>query len=136
MPNELDDLSRPLELPQGTVAFDRDARFFVTHRQRADRLREECRVVRLVPDELLHPAPPCDFVLRRGNLRVSELLADGREVARAVLQAGAVCQVREGAPAGVGDDGGSPLYSLGNTVFMALGETEIWYLPAGSLDAH
>jgi hypothetical protein len=134
MPTELDDLQRPLALPLGTVAFAREARFFATHRELADRLHAQRAVVRLVPDELLHPAPPCDLVVRRGNLRASELLDDGREVTRAVLQAGAVLRVRTGAGDGHGEAGSSPLYTLARTVLVALGETELWQLPSGVLD--
>ncbi|MDY0109409.1 MAG: hypothetical protein RBT60_05685 [Candidatus Krumholzibacteria bacterium] len=138
MRTELDDLQRPLDLPAGTIALDRDARLFATRRELAARLRREAVVVRMVPDELLHPQPPCDLVVRRGILRASELLADGREVTRAVLQAGAVCRVRavaDGAAADgtVGGTLASPLYNLANTVLMALAETELWHLPAGTL---
>ena len=73
--------------------------------------------------------------MRRGNLRVTELLDDGREVTRAVLQAGAVSRIREDAAALAGDDAATPLYSLARTVLMALGETELWQLPSGVLDA-
>jgi hypothetical protein len=126
--------------------FDRDARLFATRRVASEELRERSDVLPLVPDELLHLQEPCDLVVRRGNLRLSEFLADGREVTRAVLQTGAVCCVRlagpgetpaRGAPGtpdgGVGDTVRSPLYSLQSTVLMALGETELWLLPAGSL---
>ena len=135
MPTERDDLDQPRDLPHGTVAFDRDARFFATRRALADKLRGRRTKIRLVADELLHPDPPCDLVVRRGNLRVSELLDDGREVTRAVLQAGAICRVREDDGSVHGDLPGSPLYSLGHTVLMALGEAEIWILPGGALDA-
>ncbi len=120
-------------LPRGTLAPDRDARLFATHAPLMERLREVRAARRLAPDELLHPAPPCDLVVRRGNLRVSELLADGREVTRAVLQAGAVCRVRTG-DGDIGDTGDSPLYSLASTMLMALGEVDVWILPAGAVD--
>jgi hypothetical protein len=135
MPTERDDLDQPLDLPRGTVVYDRDARFFATRRALADRLRTERVKIRLVADELMHPQPPCDMVVRRGNLRVSELLDDGREITRAVLQAGAVCRVRADEDPPIGDPAASPLYSLGHTVLMALGEAEIWILPGGALDA-
>jgi hypothetical protein len=135
MPTEAQDLDRPRELPRGTVSFERDARFFATRRALADRLREQREDLRLVADELLHPTPPCDLVVRRGNLRVSELMDDGREITRAVLQAGAICRVRREEDPPVGDPAASSLYSLGHTVLMALGEAEIWLLPAGALDA-
>jgi len=134
MPTELSDLDRPPDLPRGTLALDRDARFFAAGRTLADRLRNQRTETHLVPNELFHPRPPCDLVIRRGNLRISELLADGREVTRAVLQAGAACRVRTEEPESRGDHPGSPLYNLGHTVLMALGETEIWTLPAGALD--
>ncbi len=135
MSTERDDLDQPRRLPEGTVALERDARFFATRRALADRLRAQRTKIRLIADELLHPEPPCDLVVRRGNLRVSEMLDDGREVTRAVLQAGAVCRVRTLESPPHGDHPGSPLYSLGHTVLMALGEAEIWSLPAGALDA-
>lgn len=134
MPTELSDLERPRDLPRGTLTLDRDARFFATRRTLADRLRNQRTKTHLVPNELFHPRPPCDLVVRRGNLRVSKLLADGREVTCAVLQAGAVCRVRTEESEPHGDHSGSPLYNLGHTVLMALGETEIWTLPAGILD--
>jgi hypothetical protein len=124
------------------LGFDRDARIFAARRDLVARLREQCEERTLVADELLHPPVPCDLVVRRGNLRLSELLADGREVTRAVLQTGAVCRVRAGTAAGAADDAhghgeaaGTPLYSLASTVLMALGEAVLWLLPAGALDA-
>jgi hypothetical protein len=135
MRTERDDLDQNRDLPAGTIALDRDARLFATRRGLVQRLGA-VRVNRFLrSDELCHPEPPCDLVVRRGNLRVSELLDDGREVTRAVLQAGAVCRVRVDGPGEHGDAPDSPLYSLGHTVLMALGETEIWILPAGALDA-
>ena len=135
MPTELDDLNTPLSLPVGVLSLDREARLLATHRHLLDSLGEQQQAVQLVSDELFHPQPPCDLVVRRGNLRVTELLDDGREVTRAVLQAGGICRVREDASATVGDDASSPLYSLARTVLMALGETELWQLPSGVLDS-
>jgi hypothetical protein len=135
MGTERDDLDRPLPLPAGTLGLDRAARLFATRRDLVAKLKDVRRVIRLVPDELLHPQPPCDLAVRRGNLRVSELLADGREVTRAVLQTGDVCRVRDGGPDTVGGNDASPLYNLARTVLMALGETEIWLLPSGVLDS-
>ena len=135
MLTERDDLQRPRDLPVGVLAFDRSARLFAARSSLIARLREIRTKRRLLADELLHPDPPCDLVVRRGNLRVSELLANGREVTRAVLQAGAVCRVRGDEDGDRGDGQASRLYSLGHTVLMALGETEIWILPTGALDA-
>ncbi len=123
------------------LSFDRDARIFAARRDLVARLRAQGEEWPLVADELLHPPVPCDLVVRRGNLRLSELLADGREVTRAVLQTGAVCRVRAATTAGPGDRErghgeatGTPLYSLASLVLMALGEAVLWLLPAGALD--
>jgi hypothetical protein len=110
--------------------FRRDVRLFARHREFARRLERERVVVRLAPDQLFHPELPCDGAVRLGNLRVSEFLADGSEVTRAVLQAGAVFATRP-AP--------SPLPAtfagdLAAVVLMALSETELWILPPGRLD--
>lgn len=122
----------------GWLSFEREARIFATRRELVERLRGSHRKLSLVADELVHPVPPCDLVVRRGNLRLSELLPDGREVTRAILQAGAVCRVRTGRRDGPavthGEAAESPLYSLASTVLMALGESDLWLLPAGSFD--
>jgi hypothetical protein len=127
--NELDDLQRDPDLPIGWLDLDRDARLFATRRELAAHLERGREQRLLIGDELLHPPVPCDLVVRFGNLRVSELLGDGREVTRAVLQAGAVCRTRE-------TPGESPVglvYRVRDLVLMALGETEIWILPAGAV---
>jgi hypothetical protein len=136
MATELDDLLTPLPLPSGTIILDRESRLFATRRDLVESLQDVRVIINLVPDELLHPQPPCDLVVRRGNLRVSELLPDGREVTRAVLQAGAVCRVRAESSDAVGETDASPLYSLARVVLMALGETEIWQMPSGALGNH
>ena len=128
-PNELDDLQREPDLPFGWLSLDRDARLFATRRDLAARLERDREQRLLIGDELLHPPVPCDLVVRLGNLRVSQWLPDGREVTRAVLQAGAICEVREDA----GESGARPVYRLRDLVLMALGETEIWVLPAGAV---
>ena len=93
-----------------------------------DELAVSARARELASSELLHPACPADFVLRLGRLRVTEFLPDGREVTRAVLQAGSCFKTREEAE----DD--DSIYPLERTVLMALGEAEIWRLPAGVFD--
>ena len=128
-PSELDDLQSDLGLPLGWLDLDRDARLFATHRELAARLERDRDQRQLIGDELLHLPVPCDLVVRSGNLRVSELLDDGREVTRAVLQAGAVCRTREAA----GESPAGPVYKVRDLVLMALGETEVWVLPAGAV---
>ena len=134
MPTELSDLDRPRRLPAGSVELDRDARLFATRRGLISHLRRRCTVLHLIPDQLFHPKPPCDFVIRRGNLRVSEILDNGREITRAVLQAGAVCRVRPESAGTIGEKASSELYNLEGIVLMALGGTDIWQAPAGALD--
>ncbi len=131
------DLAARPALPAGALSFDRDARLLASRGHLLARLRPQVLAQRLIADELWHPVAACDLVVRRGNLRLGELLEDGREVTRAVLQAGAVCRVRDGGPAAAGGDGGvpaPPVYSVARMVMMALGETELWLLPAGALD--
>jgi hypothetical protein len=127
--NELDDLHEDPGLPLGWLDLDRDARLFAMRRELAARLERDRDQRLLIGDELLHLPVPCDLVVRFGNLRVSELLDDGREVTRAVLQAGAVCRTRETA----GESAVGPVYRVRDLVLMALGETEVWVLPAGAV---
>ena len=71
------------------------------------------------------------YLVRLGRLRVSEFLDDGREITRAVLQAGAMFRT---SPAGESEpDAGADIYDLSHIVLMALGETEVWLLPPGAL---
>lgn len=135
-PTELDDLQQEPDLPAGTLTFQRDARLFATRRALAAQLAQSRRRLLLVSDELLQLPVPADVVVRRGNLRITELLADGREVTRAVLQAGATCCTRDADATGSqpGDEGGAGLYRLRDMILMALGDTEVWLLAAGTLD--
>jgi len=113
------------------IALKRNAHFFATRAERAERLEKIRRTIHLAPDQLLHPAADTEYVVRRGKLRVSQFLADGREITRAVLQAGGVLVSRAGHKHG--DNPASDVYSLADLVMMALGETELWALPGGSL---
>ena len=69
--------------------------------------------------------------MRLGKLRVSQFLPRGAEVTRAVLQAGALVTTGE-IPAGEADPG-TDVYYLSDMVLMALGEVELWALPADAL---
>ena len=84
----------------------------------------------LAPDQLLHAAMPAGYLVRRGRLRVTQLLPDGREITRAVLQAGAGLETRADGVA----DPQSDAYPLADVILAALGETELWQVPAGSFD--
>jgi len=87
-------------------------------------------VLPLAPDQLLHATTPAGYLVRRGRLRVTQLLPDGREITRAVLQAGAGLETRAGGTADAGQD----TYPLADVILAALGETELWQVPAGSFD--
>lgn len=135
MPTKRDDLTPDPQLPTGTIQLDRQARVFTAGADRVRALESAATKHRLATDAILHPEPPCDLVVRRGNLRLSEFLADGREVTRAILQTGAVCRVRDDEPLDTDSEPtDSPVYSLRTMVLMALGESTIWRLPPGHLE--
>lgn len=116
---------------QPTIALVRGANIFAADPERADRLEKLRRAVLLAPDQVLHPDVPATYVVRLGKLRVSEFLADGREITRAVLQAGAVLAT---AAPGRDADPAADVYILPDTVLMALGEAELWRLPPDALN--
>lgn len=116
--------------PAPILALRRDVHYFTDHPGLAQRLEHDQRPVSLAPDELLHPPVPAEYVVRRGKLRVSQFLDDGREVTRAVLQAGATFRTLAGA---AGADPAADVYFLPELVLMALGEAELWALEPGSL---
>ena len=125
-------MSRPL-----LVTLHRSTQVFAHQADLSERLAAIRTRIEMAPDELLHPAGAAEFVVRRGKLRVSQLLPDGREITRAVLQAGGVLTIHP-APAGPGPHGENPaddLYSLPDLILMALGETELWQLPPGGLES-
>ena len=95
-----------------------------------ERLEKEREVDQLAADQILHATAPATYLVRLGKLRVSEFLTDGREITRAVLQAGAVLET---AMDGAATDPEADVYDLRECVLMALGEAELWLLPAGRL---
>ncbi len=111
-----------------TLTLHRGANVFAERQDLRAKLEKDRQVVRLAPDQILHPVVPSTYLVRLGNLRVSELLPDGREITRAVLQAGALFELeanaRDAAPA---DD----VYILSDLILMALGESKLWLLPHG-----
>lgn len=128
-----DDLPSSSPQPAGTLEVVRDARVFSAGADRIRELETLASVHRLLAGQELELEPPCDLVVRQGNLRVTEYLPDGREVTRAVLQTGMVCRLRAGEPAARSDASGSPLYSLAATALISLGASEIWQLPTDAL---
>ncbi|MHB8078833.1 MAG: hypothetical protein ACYDIE_06225 [Candidatus Krumholzibacteriia bacterium] len=128
---ELDDLERPVDPPVAWFAFARDARLFARRAVDARRLEEGRATVELLPNEIHRPPVPADVAVRLGRIRVSEFLPDGREITRAVLQAGALFRTRPwpGPPRPA-----APGFDLAYVVLMALDEAELWVLPPGALD--
>jgi len=90
--------------------------------------RDRTARIRLTADQIHHPAAAGDYVVRHGRLRLSEFLAGGREVCRAVLQAGFCYAIHGPGPQP------RPGIPLDACALMALDEVEIWQLPAGRLD--
>ena len=88
-----------------------------------DDLEEVRRVVPLAPSQLVRLDGPADWAVRLGRLRLAEFLPDGRELCRAVLQAGSCLRTRH--------DGA---LDTSRITLMALGDAELWRLPPGTLD--
>jgi hypothetical protein len=109
----------------------RDAHLFATRPGLMERVEKTCEVLPLAGDQLLHPLVPADYIVRRGKLRVTQFLPDGREITRAVLQAGAVLRTR--GDGGAADPAGDH-YLVDDLVLAALGEVELWVLPGGALE--
>jgi len=119
-------------MKQHLLILRRQAHLFARRPALMDKLTREREIRFLVAHELLHPAAAGDFIVRRGKLSLTEFLADGREITRAVLQAGAVFLVR--APKTQAADSAVDCYLVGDLVLMALGEVELWTLPSGALE--
>ncbi len=149
---ELADLAGDGGPPTVFLTFAREARLFVHDHSLRERFGADLQVGRLAPDEIFLAPVPADIAVRLGKLRVSEFLPDGREVTRAVLQAGAVLRTRTGSSArphpGTENEGVEravssadlPVdelppadYDLGNISLMALCESELWIFPADTL---
>ncbi len=116
--------------PAPVLSLRRDEHLFSRQPDLAGKLSQVRRLLPLAPDQLLHAAVPAVYLIRRGRLRVTQLLPDGREITRAVLQAGAGLETQD---AGVAD-ANLDTYPLPDMVLAALGETELWQVPAGSFD--
>lgn len=121
-----------MNLADWTLAFRRRTEIFTRQSDRVEGLARKSLVIQLAPDQIFHLETNREYLVRRGKLRVSQFLDDGREVTRAVLQAGSILMVTP-----TGDHGDNPaadLYNLPDMVLMALGESELWSLPPGSLE--
>jgi hypothetical protein len=122
----MDSSSRP------GLTIKRDANFFSTRPDQAEKLQKSRRRLLLAPDQLLHPEVAVAYIVRLGKLRVTQFLPSGPEVTRAVLQAGALMTVAEISPEQANP--AADVYYLSDTVLMALGEVELWALPIEALD--
>jgi hypothetical protein len=110
-----------------TVALHRDTHLFAARPGLAEKLEKNRERILLAPDQLLHAEPDVAYLVRLGRLRVSQFLADGREITRAVLQAGALFLTA--ADEKTSPDPEADVYELAHIVLMALGEVELWALP-------
>ncbi len=114
------------------VIIRRDAHLFAKRPGLMERVAKQHELIPLAADQLLHAETPRDHIVRRGKLRVTQFLPDGREMTRAVLQAGAVLLTRPLSDQTV--DPETDRYLIGDLVIMALGEVELWALPTGALE--
>ena len=110
----------------------RDAHFFSARPLLAEKLEQTRQRILLAPDQLLHPEVSLAYIVRLGKLRVTQFLPGGSEVTRAVLQAGALLTAEENS--GREADPAADVYHLSEMVLMALGEVELWGLPAAALE--
>lgn len=114
-----------------SISLSPDTHVFSSNSRRMENLEQKRLVIRLIPDQLFHPREPAEFIVRLGKLRVSRFLPDGREITRAVLQAGSGFRILEAGS--MQNDPAADIYELADIVLMALGEGELWALPPGSL---
>lgn len=115
--------------PIPTLTLIRDARLFMRQPNLLEDLQGVRRPLLLAPSQLAELDAPADWVLRLGRMRMSEFLTDGRELCRAVLQAGSCMTTR------LENEADPPLsLDMSRTVLMALGDAELWRLPPGSID--
>ncbi len=118
--------------PSAVLIFGRDDHFFVDNASMVEDLELRRALNILGPDQILHPQVPQHYIVRKGKIRISQFLDDGREITRAVLQAGSVFFTQW-----TNDDGDKPaadLYNLSGIVIMALAETELWSFAENALD--
>jgi hypothetical protein len=114
------------------LTIQREAHFFANRPGLADEVEKLRQLIPLATDQLFHVPVPGDHIVRRGKLRVSQFMPDGREVSRAVLQAGAVMLAREGEEREANP--AADCYNVDDLVLMALGDVELWSLPAGAVE--
>lgn len=114
------------------LIFGRNSHFFVDNANKVEELENRRQLVVLASDQLLHPVIPRHYIVRKGKVRISQFLEDGREIVRAVLQAGSVFYTQQAKDHG--DKPAADLYCLSSLVIMALGEAELWAFAKNQLD--
>ncbi len=120
-------------MTEGAVlVFGRNSHFFVKNSGMVEELESRRELVQLASDQLLHPSVPRYYIVRKGKVRISQFLDDGREITRSVLQAGSVFYTRQALDHG--DKPAADLYCLSGIVIMALGESELWAFSENQLD--
>lgn len=120
------------ETARQILTIRRDAHLFSTRPLLAEKLEQIRKRILLAPDQLLHPEVSKAYIVRLGKLRVTQFLPNGTEVTRAVLQAGAL--LTAGKISHGEADPAADVYFLSEMVLMALGEVELWALPAAALE--
>ncbi len=125
-------MNTPMNPKRAALIFGRDDHFFVDNAGRVEELESRRGLLILGPDQVLHPLIPRHYIVRKGKVRISQFLDDGREITRAVLQAGSVFSTQE--TDHPGDKPAADLYNLSRMVIMAVAETELWSFPEKSLD--
>jgi hypothetical protein len=114
------------------LLFSRNSHFFVDNAGKVEDLESRRELVQLASDQLLHPPVPRYYIVRKGKVRISQFLDDGREITRTVLQAGSVFYTQRAQDHG--DKPAADLYCLSGIVIMALGEAELWAFSENQLD--
>jgi len=120
----------------GVLRIGRESHLFASQVQLMATFEANHEKIVLAPDQLVHAPVPAAYIISRGQMRVSQFLPDGREVTRAVLQAGSFLITRtldthhpDHSPNDAAD-----IYNLADIVLMALDEAELWAVPSGSLN--
>jgi hypothetical protein len=129
-------VKQPLPTPAGVLRIGRESHLFASQVQLMKEFKTNHDRIVLAPDQLVHPPVPADYIVRRGQLRVSQFLPNGQEVTRAVLQAGSFLITRPletDMPKQTPNDA-ADIYNLADIVLMSLVEAVLWVVPAGSLD--
>lgn len=114
-----------------TLIFGRNDHFFGDNAGMVEELQQRREMVVMASDQLLHPQVPRYYIVRKGKVRISQFLDDGREITRSVLQAGSLFRTQRAED--TRDKPAADIYSLSSIVIMALGEAELWVFDENDL---